>query len=63
MNGKKNGYGEYFHNSNAFIGNFQNDVPEGEGILVSSFEDYLIGNFRKGKPHGEGKEKLGKYLF
>ena len=27
--GKKDGYGEYFHGKNVFAGNFIKDIPEG----------------------------------
>lgn len=50
--GKKSGYGEYYQDSNAYFGTFVEDVPEGEGLLVKQFKDYIKGQFTKGKPNG-----------
>ena len=53
--GKKSGYGEYYQDGNAYLGNFVNDMPEGEGLLVKNYKDYIKGNFALGKPNGEVK--------
>ncbi len=34
---------------------FQNDFPEGEGVMIKNFKDYIRGNFNQGKPNGEVK--------
>jgi hypothetical protein len=60
LNGKKNGYGELFAGNHAYFGMFQNDVPDGEGLMIRGMKDYVKGNFRKGKLNGEVREKVNK---
>lgn len=62
-NEQKTGYGEYFSEKAAYLGYFESDLPEGEGILVKNMVDYYWGEFKAGRPHGQGKEKVNGYLF
>lgn len=60
---KKTGYGEYYHDNNAYFGNFVEDMPEGEGLLIKHFKDYIKGQFTRGKPNGELKQKINNSQF
>ena len=61
--GKKKGYGEFFNQHHAFFGTFLDDLPDGEGLLVRSFTDFIKGHFVQGKLNGEGREKTADIHF
>lgn len=55
VNGKMNGYGELYDGHNSYFGNFKNDVPNGEGLIIKDMKDYIKGHFDNGKLKGEAK--------
>ena len=65
VNGKKQGKGEHvYHLPTYFIkfkGDYKNDVPHGDGVLIMKYKGKLeqkyIGEFRKGYRSGKGKLK------
>lgn len=60
---KKSKYGELYLDKHAFFGHFDNDLPNGFGIIVKNENEYFRGNFLNGKMHGKGKEESSAHRF
>ena len=45
-NGKRMGYGEFYHDDWIFLGEWKNSLPNGYGILVEGEQKYYRGYFK-----------------
>lgn len=50
-----NGTFQYF-NQDRFIGEFQNGLPNGKGLIIFQDGSFISGSFKNGKPHGFATE-------
>ena len=44
-----------FHDGRKYEGKYENNQPNGDGILTFSNGTLFVGNFKNGKFHGAGK--------
>ena len=54
IEGAYNGKGTHLTNQNLYIGEFKNDLPNGEGTLFMNTGSMYVGGFQQGDMNGKG---------